>query len=107
MSQRGDLPASQGSPLPVPLAPPSLKNSPVVFITARVHPSETSSSYFVEGLVNFLLGESRAACVLRELFVFQLMPMLNPDGVEHGNFRFDHELRNLNRFYGQASIEKT
>ena len=30
--------------------------------------------------------------------------MLNPDGVEHGNFRFDHELRNLNRYYGQSSI---
>ena len=33
--------------------------------------------------------------------------MLNPDGVEHGNFRFDHELRNLNRYYGQSSIDKT
>jgi murein tripeptide amidase MpaA len=67
-----------------------LKNCPVIFLTARVHPSETSSSYFIEGLVSFLKGESRAAAVLRELFIFQIIPMLNPDGVEHGNFRFDH-----------------
>ena len=75
--------------------------------TARVHPSETSSSFFIEGLVEFLLGDSKASELLRELFIFQIIPMLNPDGVEHGNFRFDHELRNLNRYYGQSSIDKT
>lgn len=79
----------------------------MVLLTARVHPSETSSSYFIEGFIRFLLSDCRASFVLRELFVFQVIPMLNPDGVEHGNFRFDHELRNLNRYYGQASIEKT
>jgi cytosolic carboxypeptidase protein 2/3 len=76
-------------------------------VTARVHPSETSSSFFTEGLIEYLLGDSKASCLLREMFIFQIIPMLNPDGVEHGNFRFDHEMRNLNRYYGQSSIDKT
>jgi murein tripeptide amidase MpaA len=36
------------------------------------------------------LGDSKASTILREIFIFQIIPMLNPDGVEHGNFRFDH-----------------
>lgn len=73
-------------------------------ITARVHPSETVSSYFIEGLVQYLLSDAVESCILRELFIFQILPMMNPDGVDHGNFRFDNERRNLNRYYGHSSI---
>ncbi len=72
-----------------------------------MHPSETASSFFIEGLIEFLLSDCKVSNMLRELFIFQIIPMLNPDGVEHGNFRFDHEMKNLNRYYGQSSISKT
>ena len=58
-----------------------------VMITARVHPGETNSSHLVEGLIKFLLGNSKSARALRKNFVFRIIPMLNPDGVVYGNYR--------------------
>ncbi|CAG9326272.1 unnamed protein product [Blepharisma stoltei] len=58
-----------------------------VFITARVHPGESPSSYIMQGLVKFLLGNSKDAKLLRKEFIFCIIPMLNPDGVIHGNTR--------------------
>ena len=56
-------------------------------MTARVHPGETNSSYMMQGAIDFLLGDSREARILRKNFVFKIVPMLNPDGVIYGNYR--------------------
>lgn len=58
-----------------------------IFITARVHPGESNSSYMVKGLIDFLIGNSREAKLLRKKFIFKVVPMLNPDGVIYGNYR--------------------
>lgn len=60
----------------------------VVFLTARVHPGESPSSHVLRGLLQFLLGDSRQARRLRQLLVFKVVPMLNPDGVYLGNYRW-------------------
>lgn len=41
----------------------------------------------MKGLLDFLLGPSLDAKVLRDAFVFKIIPMLNPDGVITGNYR--------------------
>ena len=41
------------------------------------------------GLIDFQTGDSTEAKVLREHFIFKLIPMLNPDGVINGNYRTD------------------
>lgn len=54
-------------------------------MTARVHPGESNGSFMMKGMLEFLLGPSREANMLRESFVVKVVPMLNPDGVIHGN----------------------
>ncbi|RMZ93773.1 Cytosolic carboxypeptidase 6 [Brachionus plicatilis] len=64
------------------------KKRKLVIITARVHPGETPSSYVCQGLIEFLVSPHPIAKVLREHIIFKIIPMLNPDGVYLGNYRF-------------------
>jgi murein tripeptide amidase MpaA len=54
----------------------------IIFLSARVHPGETPSSYAIRGLIKFLLSSKDIrAQTLRDNFVFKIVPMINPDGV--------------------------
>lgn len=75
-------------------------------ITSRVHPSETSSSFCVEGIIESLIKNNQFL-FLAQIFIFRIFPMLNPDGVENGHYRLDNYLQNLNRFYGHSDLSKT
>ena len=65
----------------------SSKSKKVVWIIARQHPGEVTGSFVAEGVIKSLLGESDIANYLRENCVFKIIPMVNPDGVLHGNSR--------------------
>lgn len=41
--------------------------------------------------------------LLRKMFVFMIVPMINVDGVMNGHFRMDALGKNLNRFYQSPS----
>ena len=58
-----------------------------VFISARVHPGESNSSWMMKGVIEFLVGNTPEARALRDNFVFKIVPFLNPDGVINGNYR--------------------
>uniref|UniRef100_A0A2S2QHW1 Cytosolic carboxypeptidase NnaD n=1 Tax=Sipha flava TaxID=143950 RepID=A0A2S2QHW1_9HEMI len=75
------------------------KQKKVIVLTARVHPSETPSSWMMKGFIDFLTGDSLQAMELRNRFIFKLIPMLNPDGVIVGNSRCSLNGRDLNRQY--------
>ena len=70
-----------------------------IILTGRVHPGESNSSYVVEGLIQFLVSNDYVAKVLRDRYVFKIVPMLNPDGVIIGNYRCSLSSHDLNRQY--------
>mmetsp|Transcript_104612 Transcript_104612/g.239783 ORF Transcript_104612/g.239783 Transcript_104612/m.239783 type:complete len:735 (-) Transcript_104612:2310-4514(-) len=71
--------------------------------SARVHPGESNSSWLMHGLLNFLLSTNPEAHVLRQNFVWKIVPMLNPDGVIIGNYRCGLAGVDLNRQWRQPS----
>ena len=64
-----------------------LSDRVAIVLTSRVHPGETNASWIIEGICDFLLGNSSEAALLRERYIFKIIPMLNPDGVINGNYR--------------------
>ena len=77
--------------------PENIKHRKAVFLSARVHPGETVSSYIMHGIIDFITGASAEASALREKFLFKIIPMLNPDGVIYGNYRSNLAGCDLNR----------
>ncbi|XP_014804271.1 PREDICTED: cytosolic carboxypeptidase 2-like [Calidris pugnax] len=73
-----------------------------VVLSARAHPGESGGSWAMRGFLDFLLGPHPDARLLRRLFVFKVVPMLNPDGVVVGNSRCSLAGRDPNRAYGTA-----
>ncbi|KAI6227835.1 Cytosolic carboxypeptidase 6 [Aphelenchoides besseyi] len=76
----------------------------IVFITGRVHPGEAPASHVIEGFIDFLTSDDPRARKLRSIFVFKIVPMLNPDGVQLGNYRCSLMGFDLNRQYQHPSL---
>jgi cytosolic carboxypeptidase protein 2/3 len=75
-----------------------------VVLTARVHPGETVGSWMMRGLLYFLTDpHNEEAKILRDNFVFKVVPMLNPDGVINGNYRSSLAGCDLNRRWKNPS----
>lgn len=76
---------------------------PYIIITARIHPGESVSSYVCNGIVEFLLSNDSKAKKLRQNFIFKIIPMINPDGVIHGNYRSNISGYDLNKKWDNPS----
>lgn len=64
-----------------------------------MHPGEVPSSHVMNGVLKGLLKDTDVARLLREKFVFYIVPIINPDGVYRGHYRTDRNGVNLNRYY--------
>ncbi|XP_045757650.2 cytosolic carboxypeptidase 4 [Mirounga angustirostris] len=73
------------------------RQRPYQVITARVHPGESNASWVMKGALEFLVSSDPVARLLRENFIFKIIPMLNPDGVINGNHRCSLKGEDLNR----------
>jgi hypothetical protein len=65
-----------------------LCDKPIIVLTGRVHPGETNASWIMQGILDFLTGDSPEAEEARKTFVFKIVPMLNVDGVINGCHRY-------------------
>jgi len=79
---------------------------PLVFVSARVHAGEVPSSFVMEGFLRFITSQDERALTLRKAFVFIFVPMINIDGVILGYQRSNAKGVNLNRVYGNPSLEE-
>ena len=77
-----------------------IKKRKCVFLTSRIHPGETSSSYVIQGVINFLINiKNKISIFLRNKYIFKIIPMINIDGVIYGNYRTNIKGRDLNRMW--------
>ncbi|KAM5176482.1 cytosolic carboxypeptidase 4 isoform 1-T1 [Callospermophilus lateralis] len=85
------------------------RHRPYQVITARVHPGESNASWVMKGTLEFLVSSDPVARLLRENFIFKIIPMLNPDGVINGNHRCSLRGEDLNRQWlsPQAHLQPT
>merc|ERR1712232_888028 len=83
--------------------PAAIRTRRAVVITARVHPGESNASWVMKGMLDYLTGASLDARILRDNFVFKIIPMLNPDGVIVGNYRCSLVGHDLNRQWDEPS----
>ena len=81
----------------------SLKHRKGVVLFARVHPGESNASWMMKGVIDYLTGPTLQAKILRDNFIFKVVPMLNPDGVVIGNNRCGQAGVDLNRFWMEPS----
>ena len=74
-----------------------------IVIIGRQHPGETVGSYVIKGIIDFLMSDSDEAKKLREIYIFKIVPMMNPDGVLVGNSRTSFAGCDLNRRWGKPN----
>jgi hypothetical protein len=65
------------------------------WIHSGIHPSESTSYFAVQGLLEFLLSSDSRARVLLADAIVDVVPMANPDGVFLGNYRTNAASINL------------
>uniref|UniRef100_G1PL51 tubulin-glutamate carboxypeptidase n=1 Tax=Myotis lucifugus TaxID=59463 RepID=G1PL51_MYOLU len=82
---------------PSPAHLEQFRQRPYQVITARVHPGESNASWVMKGALEFLVSSDPGARLLRENFIFKIIPMLNPDGVVNGNYSCSIQGKHLNR----------
>ncbi|MCW5556134.1 MAG: succinylglutamate desuccinylase/aspartoacylase family protein [Verrucomicrobiae bacterium] len=68
-----------------------------VFIMGRQHPPEVTGSLGLMSFVDTITGNSRLARQFRREFQTVVVPLVNPDGVEHGHWRSNLGAVDLNR----------
>jgi len=72
-------------------------NKKVIWLMARQHAWEASTSWVAEGALRFLLSSDPQAGRVRDEAIFKIFPMADPDGVARGGVRYNDHGYDLNR----------
>jgi len=76
----------------------------VIWITGIQHGYEMAAGPVCEGLAETLLAPGDSAAELRERFVYHLVPMVNPDAVARGGYRYNMHDVDLNRNWDDLKL---
>lgn len=79
-----------------------------IWVTARQHPGETMTEWFMEGfLMRLLDAQDPTARALLDCATFYIVPNMNPDGAVLGNLRTNAAGANLNREWLSPTVERS
>lgn len=78
-----------------------------VFLMGRQHPPEVSGYLASQAYLEALLADNELANRFRERFRIAMVPMLNPDGVDHGHWRQSAGGVDLNRDWANFNQPET
>lgn len=82
-------------------------NANYVFVIGRQHPPEITGSIGLMSFMDTVTGGSRLAKEFRRHFQVVVVPVVNPDGVEHGHWRSNMGGVDLNRDWRDFSQPET
>ncbi|HLA39514.1 MAG TPA: M14 family zinc carboxypeptidase, partial [Candidatus Glassbacteria bacterium] len=77
-----------------------------VWITGNQHGYEMAAEYVCEGIVAALLEDSDSARTVLKNTVYNMVPMVNPDAVMRGGYRYNMGLVDLNRNWDDVAINE-
>lgn len=75
------------------------KNKKTIVIIGRQHPGETLSSFFIEGIINYILDNKNKFNDTN----FLIFPIVNKNGVKNGNHRYYNNI-DYNRIWNKNNV---
>ena len=76
----------------------------VIWIIGNQHGYEMAAGPVCEGLAEALLAPGESAAELRKQFVYHLVPLVNPDAVARGGYRYNMHDVDLNRNWDNLKL---
>lgn len=83
------------------------QKKPYVVMIGRQHPPEVTGAYALIPYVETILNGSNLSNQFLDKFNVLVIPMINPDGVDDGNWRFNTGGMDLNRDWGPFTQPET
>ena len=77
----------------------------IIYFISRQHAAETSGSFLLEGIIDFLISDDEYAAGFRDNYVWYIAPMINPDGVYLGKPRSSSEGNDPNRDWNPSNTD--
>lgn len=71
-----------------------------ILVIGRQHPPETTGAIAMQAFAERIFAGDATATAFREKIGIVMIPMLNPDGVAGGNWRFESSGKDMNRDWG-------
>ena len=75
-------------------------NNPYILILGRQHPPEVTGAFAMRGFINQLLNKNSLSDSFLKNYNILFVPLLNPDGVMNGYWRYNENKKDLNRDWG-------
>ena len=82
-------------------------NNPYILILGRQHPPEVTGALAMKSFINELLTENFLTDSFLDRYNILFVPLMNPDGVMNGFWRYNANKKDLNRDWGNFTQPET